>query len=152
MRIIVAIAVITAILVNLRGNIVISSPMITDFTDNSIDYFYANFGEISYGKTLTLDLLLFNDSFCDTSLEFEHLQKPTYIVIRATTIQGCSYTKRALFAQSMGAKGIIIATDISLSQKGNVIHADDGNGKKVHISCFFITPATFDKLRSLSKV
>jgi hypothetical protein len=64
----------------------------------------------------------------------------------------CSFTKRALAAQSIGAKGIIIASSSASYAKGNVIESDDGNGKKVHITCLFITNDSFNRLKKLNKI
>lgn len=66
--------------------IVITSPLQTDFPDNEVEYMYANFGEIPYGKTLSVDLFLFENSLCNHYDVLEHFTKPTYVVIR-TTIQ-----------------------------------------------------------------
>jgi hypothetical protein len=38
------------------STLVITTPLVTDFPNNTIDYFYANFGEIPYGKTLSFDV------------------------------------------------------------------------------------------------
>jgi hypothetical protein len=144
-------AIITLLSVAL-STLVITSPLVTDFPDNTIDYFYANFGEIPYGKTLSFDLIIFDVSLCGNIENLDHLQKPTYIAIKTNSIDVCSYTKRALNAQLIGAKGIIIASPKADYAKGNVIESDDGNGKKVHISCLHITNDSFEKLRKLSKI
>ena len=73
-------------------------------------------------------------------------------MIKTSNIDTCSVTKRALSAQFLGAKGIIIASPTVDYAKGNVIESDDGNGKKVHITCLFITNESFDKLKKLSKI
>jgi len=134
------------------STLVITSPLVTDFPNNTVDYFYANFGEIPYGKTLSFDVLLLNDSLCRTPENLEHLQKPTYIAIKTNSIEVCSYTKRTLIAQSVGAKGIIIASPKADYAKGSVLESDDGNGKKVHISCLHITNDSFEKLSKIGKI
>lgn len=134
------------------STLVITTPLITDFPNNTIDYFYANFGEISYGKTLSFDLQVTNNSLCGPPTDLDHLQKPTYLVIKTNSIETCSYTKRALTAQAIGAKGIIIASTKADYAKGNVIESDDGNGKKVHITCLHITNESFEKLKKLNKI
>jgi len=144
--------VITTLLSLAISTLVITSPLVTDFPDNTIDYFYANFGEIPYGKTLSFDLIIFDVSLCGNIENLDHLQKPTYIAIKTNSIDVCSYTKRALNAQLIGAKGIIIASPKADYAKGNVIESDDGNGKKVHISCLHITNDSFEKLRKLRKI
>jgi hypothetical protein len=144
-------AIITLLSVAL-STLVITSPLVTDFPDNTIDYFYANFGEIPYGKTSSFDLIILDVSLCGNIENLDHLQKPTYIAIKTNSIDVCSYTKRALNAQLIGAKGIIIASPKADYAKGNVIESDDGNGKKVHISCLHITNDSFEKLRKLSKI
>ena len=55
-------------------------------------------------------------------------------------------------AQAIGAKGIIIASSNVQYAKGNVIESDDGNGKKVHITCLFSTYETYDRLTKLKKI
>lgn len=80
------------------------------------------------------------------------MKKPTYVVILTNYHETCSLTKRAEVAQLIGAKGIIIAADIVNYAKENVIEADDGNGKKVHITCLFITTDSYHSLKKLGKV
>jgi glutaredoxin len=48
----------------------------------------------------------------------------------------CSFVKKAINAQKIGAKMAIIIDDIAENKK--VIQADDGNGKNVHIPVIFI--------------
>lgn len=134
------------------GTLVITTPLVTDFPDNTVDYFYANFGEIPYGKTLSFDLLLLSDSLCTLPPTLDHLQRPTYLAIKTNSIETCSYTKRALIAQSVGAKGLIVASPKADYAKGTVIESDDGNGKKVHITCLHITNESFEKLRKLNSI
>ncbi len=62
-RIITLIACITITLTTL----VITTPLVTTFPDNNIDYYYANFGEIPYGKTLSFDVVVLDQSLCDNS-------------------------------------------------------------------------------------
>lgn len=97
-------------------------------------------------------MLVFDESFCGNPADLDHLQRPTYVVIKINGNEICSYTKRALAAQSIGAKGIIIASTGATYAKGNVIESDDGNGKKVHITCLFITIESYDKLKKLNKI
>jgi hypothetical protein len=134
------------------GTLVITTPLVTDFPDNTLDYFYANFGDIPYGKTLSFDLVILQDSLCSLPADLDHLQKPTYLVIKTNSLETCSYTKRALIAQSIGAKGLIVASPKADYAKGSVIESDDGNGKKVHITCLHITNESFEKLRKLPKI
>jgi hypothetical protein len=74
------------------------------------------------------------------------------LVVKTPNVNNCSVTKQAINAQLLGAKGIIIASSGADYAKGNVIESDDGNGKKVHITCLFITLDSFDKLKKLSKI
>jgi hypothetical protein len=64
------------------------------------------------------------------------LTKPSYLLIDST-LGTCSYTKQAINAQYLGAKGIIFASEI-VGEFDKVVLADDGNGRKVHISTLFI--------------
>ncbi len=51
----------------------------------------------------------------------------------------CTYTQKARTAQALGASGIIIGSDlVHIEEIGNVIMADDGNGRKVHIPTLLI--------------
>lgn len=93
-----------------RSTLLVTNPIVTDFPNNEINYYYSNFGEIPYEKTLSFDINVLNDSLCDDPAKYEHLIKPTYIVIKTNFMNTCSYTKRALVAQAIGAKGIIIAS------------------------------------------
>jgi hypothetical protein len=135
-----------------RGSLIVTSPLVTDFPNNSIPYFYANFGEVSYGKTLSFDLQLMESGLCEKPEHYEKPKKPTFLVIRTNYHEACSLTKRAEVAQLIGAKGLIIATPTADYAQGNVIEADDGNGKKVHITCLFITTNSFETLQKLKKV
>ena len=103
---------------------------------------YGNFGEITYGKTLSFDLLVLDKGLCSSD-DIDHLTKPTYIVVQQTIQDTCSYTKRAINAQGKGAKGIIIATQSYDYAQGNVFLGDDGNGRKVHIASLFISKPNF---------
>lgn len=47
-----------------QSSLVITSPLVTDFPDNSIPYFYANFGEVTYGKTLSFDVRIMENGLC----------------------------------------------------------------------------------------
>jgi len=60
LRIIVLLTVCSVI----YGTLIITTPLITDFKDNSIDYYYANFGQIPYGKTMSYDVVVLNSSLC----------------------------------------------------------------------------------------
>ncbi len=60
LRITILLAVCSAV----YGTLIITTPLVTDFKDNSIDYYYANFGQIPYGKTLSYDVLVLNSSLC----------------------------------------------------------------------------------------
>jgi hypothetical protein len=47
-----------------QSSLIITSPLVTDFPDNSIPYFYANFGEVTYGKTLSFDVRIMENGLC----------------------------------------------------------------------------------------
>lgn len=64
------------------------------------------------------------------------MTKPTYLLIDAT-LGTCSYTKQAINAQYLGAQGIIFGSEI-VSSYDKVVLANDGNGRKVHISTLFV--------------
>jgi hypothetical protein len=112
---------------------------------------YGNFGDIPYGKTISVDLFITDKALCDQE-DLEHFSQPIYVVIKTTLQQTCSYTKRALNAQAKGAKGIIIATQSYDYADGNVFLGDDGNGRKVHITAIFISTANYDRLKKLKSV
>jgi hypothetical protein len=77
---------------------------------------------------------------------------PTYVVVKSGPTINCSFTKQALVAQSVGAKGVIISTIIASYASGNVIDGEDGNGKKVHITVLFIKNDHFDILKTLDQM
>lgn len=137
-----------------QSTIIVTSPLVTDFDNNTINYFYANFGEVPYGKSLTYELIVLDHGLCGDPNDMEKLTKPTYVVISVKSGEHCSYTKRAEVAQRIGAKGIIIADGSQAypEEAGKAIEADDGNGKKIHIVCLFITPQSFDILKQLNMV
>jgi hypothetical protein len=55
---------ITFILIAVNTTLVITNPLVTDFTDNEVKYFYANFGEVPYGKTQSFDVVLLDRFLC----------------------------------------------------------------------------------------
>jgi hypothetical protein len=116
--------------------LLITSPAITSFPNSTIPYSYANFGFIPYGKTLSLLLQPYTKNLCSSLTEMDHLTEPTYLLVDAS--QGaCSYTKMAINAQGLGAKGVVFVSEM-VNYYGKVVQVDDGNGRKVHISVLFI--------------
>ena len=73
-------------------------------------------------------------------------------MVKTTLESSCTYTKKALNAQAIGAKGILISSSIADYNEGAVIQTDDGNGRKVHITCLFINVKSYDKLSGLNKI
>jgi len=61
-------------------------------------------------------------------------------------------TKRALVAQSIGAKGVILASQNYDLEVSKVYKGDDGNGKRVHIASLLISTDSFEKLKVLKNV
>lgn len=47
-----------------QATIIVTSPLVTDFDNNTIAYFYANFGEVPYGKSLTYELIVLDHGLC----------------------------------------------------------------------------------------
>lgn len=47
-----------------QATIIVTSPLVTDFDNNTIAYFYANFGEVPYGKSLTYELIVLDNGLC----------------------------------------------------------------------------------------
>lgn len=45
---------------------------------------YANFGEVPYGKTISVDLKVFDQSLCGNADSLEHFTTPTYVVIKVS--------------------------------------------------------------------
>jgi hypothetical protein len=64
-----------------RSTIVITNPMVTDFENNTLTYFYANFGEVPYGKTMSFDLVVLDHGLCGDPDDLPKLTKPTYVTI-----------------------------------------------------------------------
>ena len=63
---------------------------------------------------------------------------------------GCSFPKKALKAQELGAQGILFgSTETEYAVEG-VVPADDGFGRKVSIAVLFITPSDMQSLGSLA--
>jgi hypothetical protein len=48
-----------------NGTILITSPLVTTFTDNKLLYDYANFGKIKYEKSLNYHLLVLDHQLCE---------------------------------------------------------------------------------------
>ena len=74
------------------------------------------------------------------------------MVVRVNIGQTCSETKRALYAQSKGAKGIIFASRSYESYSGKIVLGNDGNGRKVHITPIYVNYRAFDSLSQLKNV
>lgn len=47
-----------------HSTIIITSPLVTDFDNNTLNYFYANFGEVPYGKSLNYEIIVLDDGLC----------------------------------------------------------------------------------------
>lgn len=91
------------------STLLIASPAINSFPNSTIPYSYANFGFIPYGKTLSLLLQPYTKDLCKSLTEMDHLTEPTYLLVDVT--QGaCSYTKMAINAQGLGAKGVVFVS------------------------------------------
>ena len=122
----------------------ITSPAKTLFPNSTIPYSYANFGFIPYGKTLSFVLQPYTKDLCNSLTEVDHLLEPTYLLVDVS--QGaCSYTKMAINAQGLGAKGVVFVSDM-VNYYGRVVQVDDGNGRKVHISVLFVGTEPYKKL------
>jgi hypothetical protein len=57
----------------------------------------------------------------------------------------------ALNAQSLGAKGVLIVSEI-VNYFGKMVPIDDGNGRKVHISVLMISNPTYLQLQVLKNI
>lgn len=62
------------------ARLIITTPLVTEFPNNSIPYYYANFGEVPYGKSLSYDVIVLDDGLCGNP-PISKLKKPTYLVI-----------------------------------------------------------------------
>ena len=122
----------------LNATVTFITPKKTTFPDNKLNYSYANFGVVHYGKKQNFVLVFLNESLCNTT-KTKHFTKPTYVAIQANLSQ-CSYTVRAITAQNLGAKGIIFGSPDTKYYDQGVVLADDGNGRKVHITSLFVSP------------
>ena len=58
-------------------------------------------------------------------------------IILITKSGNCSYVKKAVNAQKVGARSLIIIDNITLHKK--VIPSNDGSGRQVHIPTLFIS-------------
>lgn len=74
--------------------------------------------------------------------KIKHYTKPTYVVIKGD-IGECSFPTRALYAQDIGAAGIIFSSRDVNYATGNVVLSDDGHGRKVKINALFVAVETF---------
>jgi hypothetical protein len=57
-----------------------------------------------------------------------------------------------LVAQSIGAKGIVLASEVYDRAVGKIYKGDDGNGRRVHITSLMISNGSFEQLKSLKNV
>lgn len=130
-------ALVAALLLSCSGTVLITQPAITPYPNNELEYWFGNFGVIHYNKPMSFNLYLTNYSLCGQEEE-ENLKQftvPTYIVVKDG---GCSYPKKALKAQSLGAAGVIFASEEVKYALNGVVIADDGTGVKVRVSILFV--------------
>ena len=55
------------LLIVVNGTMIITQPANTPFPNNTIEYSYANFGDIQYGKSESYDLVHIDNNLCQTS-------------------------------------------------------------------------------------
>lgn len=63
----------------------------------------------------------------------------------------CSYTQKARTAQALGAKGLIISSEI-INYHDKIVPASDINGRKVHIAVLFISKSTYKQILSMKDI
>ena len=132
------ISIVIAILciVGSQSTVLIISPKKTPFSDNHLPYLYANFGVVNYGKSQDFNVVILDSTLCVVK-NLTKFKTPTYIVAKGNFSE-CSYPDHAIYAQNLGAKGIIFASEETQYYE-DIVWADDGKGQKVHITCLFIT-------------
>ena len=100
--------IICLLFLSLDATVTFTQPKKTTFPDNKLNYSYANFGVVHYGKKQNYALVFLNESLCNTT-KTKHFTKPTYVAIQGN-LSSCSYTIKAITAQNLGAKGIIFGS------------------------------------------
>lgn len=63
-----------------HSTILVTSPLVTPLPNNSIPYFYSNYGTIHYQKVQNYQLLLLNSSLCNLRTNLT-VQTPTLVVV-----------------------------------------------------------------------
>lgn len=141
--------VLSLLLAYVHTTILVTQPAVTNFPENKINYYFANFGVIHYNKPMTFSIFYTNNSLCNETDDppFKPFTVPTFMVVNEGS---CSYPKKALKAQNLGAQGIIFSSREVDYSEGNVIISDDGTGKKIKIVALFISPIDGEKLGNLS--
>lgn len=86
------------LLTMLDATVLITSPIVTLFPNNTLPYYYANFGEVPYGKSLRFNLVVPESSLCDNITGMKHLQTPSYVLVLDNFTVNCSQTHLALNA------------------------------------------------------
>lgn len=133
-----ALLLLASLLILAQATVLITQPAVTNFANNQISYWYANFGVIHYNKPMIFSVLYTNNSLCNGTNEpaLKPITAPTYLIVR----QGnCSYPQKALAAQNLGAQGVIFASQEVQYSENNVVLSDDGNGKKIKIAVLFVS-------------
>lgn len=130
------------------GTIAVTSPLVTGLPNNTIPYFYANYGTIPYQKSLNYDLIVLNSSLC-SSPQGPRPDSPTFLVVQEEYFANCSNTQQAMLAEHLGYKGIVISSEYTKYASGEIVMGDDGNGRRVHIVCLFIGKETEAALQSI---
>ena len=66
-----------------QNTVIITQPAVTNFPENKIEYYFANFGVIHYNKPMTFSIFYTNSSLCNETEEppFKPFTVPTYMVV-----------------------------------------------------------------------
>ena len=90
--------------------ILITQPAVTSFVKNEVQYWYSNFGIIHYNKPMSYEIYVSNSTLCGDEEEAKilHFKRPTYMIVNENG--GCSFPKKALKAQELGAQGIMFGS------------------------------------------
>ena len=95
-------------IISINATVTILQPRKTDFLHNEVNYSFANFGSIHYGKAYRYSLVVANETYCEQG-KLPHFKKPTYVVVMGNLSQ-CSYPNKAITAQNLGAHGIMFGS------------------------------------------
>lgn len=91
------------------STITVTSPLVTALPNNTIPYFYTNYGTIHYQKPQNYRLVLLDSPLCSTTPNLT-ISSPSFVVVPESYSENCTDTQQAIMAQHLGFLGILVSS------------------------------------------